>query len=167
MTAKKSAEITMNDELPGNIEQYVSQTRAELDTALTFEQVLEASGLTEADLTYLGSPYRVVEKSELVNRPFVIRKFTFRFGNMGPYVVVHAVVKDTDEMVIFTDGSTGVHTQLEQIARDRLNREHPYPLEFVLIPNGLRASTYGLNAEGRAAKPDEESVREATTYYLA
>lgn len=138
-------------------------SRASLEEVLTYDQVIALSGLTEAELTFLGSVYRVIDKEEAINRAFVVRDVKFKFGDRGPYCVIYAVMRDTDEMVILTDGSTGIYAQLEALSPDdEMEITRPF-----VVPNGLRKSVYELGEDGHAAKKGEGTGRFGATYYLA
>jgi hypothetical protein len=152
------------------LNRYYTQTRDDLDSPVDFDTLFAESGLSEEQFTFGGSAYRVLsgaQKSELVNRPIGLRAWRFKRGDMGGYVIVFGVLHGTNEQVIFTDGSSGVYKQLSKITTDRLGNDHPAPFEFLKVPNGLRVSEYGLNAEGRPAADDEEVVGKGRTYYLA
>lgn len=152
-----------------------TMTRDDLDSFVTFDELFESSGLSEEQFTFGGSAYRVLsgaQKSELVNRPLGLRAWRFKRGDMGPYVIVFAVLHGTDEQVIFTDGSAGVYRQLSKVTTDRINDEHPAPFEFLKVPNGLRVSEYALGEDMRPLSEDDiadgaKVAGKGRTYYLA
>lgn len=160
---------TVPEMIPDALKGFYSQTKAELDTPTTFEALIADSGLSSEDLTFLGSPYRVLsgaEKKELVNRPFGLRAWRFATGDMGEYVICYAIIQGTNEHVILTDGSTGILAQLNAVTTDRIKKGHPTPLENLIVVNGLRVSEYGVDDDGRPVAQGEKAASIARTYYL-
>lgn len=139
-----------------------------LNTPVTFSQATgELGSIPEA---FVASPYTVLtnrEKDALINRPFYIRavRFTTDPKTEQSYVIVYGVTED-DFMFIFTDGSTGVYSQLRTEVQARIDDNHPTPYEGILVANGLRVSEYDLNAENKPAKPGEKVTGRGATYYL-
>lgn len=177
---ESTGELATTDDAPALMEAFdvwssqmykthMTQTRDDLDQVVDFDRFFAESGLTEEQFTFQGSSYRVLagaQKEELVNRPVGLRAWRFKSGDIGEYVVVYAVLHGTNEHVIFTDGSTGIYRTLSKISTDRLNSNHPAPFEYLKVPNGLRVSEYGLNAENRPAQDGEEVVGRGRTFYL-
>lgn len=142
-----------------------------LNTALTFDEAVAETGLNEAELTFVGSPYVILndrQKDELIGVPFLIRSIRFSTDpkTFRDYAVLYVVTKD-NRMFIVTDGSTGIFSQVQKIVADRIGQGHTKPLEGVLVANGLRVSTYDVNADGKPAQPGDKVVSEGATYYLA
>lgn len=143
----------------------------DVNAVLTFDEAIAASGFNQEDILFLGSPYRILkgdEKAELENVPFFIRSWRFAIDKdtERPYVVVHTVTKE-NELIILTDGSTGIFAQLDKLSRQRIAAGHATPFENALVANGLRYSEYGVTAEGKPAKAGEKIDSKARTYYLA
>lgn len=154
--------------IPASLKGFYSQTEDELNSFMTFDEAFIHANLSEADLTFQGSLYSAVEKDALVNRPFKIRSWKFSNGDYGKYVIAFIVIHGTNENVLFTDGSAGIYRQLEHVTQDRLKNDNPYPLEYLLVPNGLRASEYGLDEFNQPVKlGDPAAVSRAKTFYLA
>lgn len=150
-----------------------SMNNDDVNAVITFDDALSQSGFNEEDVLVIASPYRVLkgdEKAELVGVPFYMRSWRFAIDGETerPYVVVHAVTKAND-LVILTDGSTGIFAQLSKLSAERIKTGHATPFENGLVANGLRYSEYMVDADGKpikagsGAKPDGK----ARTYYLA
>lgn len=122
--------------------------------------------------------FRLVEKEELVHVPFIIvevlEKNSEEFG--GAYVVCRCLVVPTRERVVFSDGSTGVASQVAGLilgkyahlrkAIDDEDGERGFVTKLAIpVPGGLKASTY--TAKVTDAKTGEKVAKRATTYYLA
>lgn len=166
MTSKDIEQV--DEVLPAALDGFYSQSRDELEQYADYESAFRGANLSESELTFAGSAYVAVEKETLVNRPFKIRAWRFSRGDFSEFVIVFAVVHGTDENVLFTDGSTGIYRQLEKVTRDRLASDHPYPVEFLAIPNGLRVSEYAITKTGQPVKKgDPEAVGTGRTFYLA
>lgn len=145
--------------------------RAALDDALTFDEAIAETGLSEADLLYVSTPYEILDgkgKSVLINRPFLIRsvRFSQDKASLNEYVVLYIVTRD-NALYIVTDGSTGIYQQIVHIVQDRLAKGHPRPLEGILVANGLRVSEYDLNSDNAPAQPGDVVTGRGATYYLA
>lgn len=142
--------------------------RDDLEFAMSFDQAIAGAGLEESQLSFVASPYRVVkDKNELVNQPFYIRFFRIAIDEKTdrPYVVVYAITRG-DEMVIFTDGSTGVFRQLTKEAQRRIDEGHPVPNGAILVLNGLRVSEYGIDKDGKPVGSGVKPDSMAETFYL-
>lgn len=91
----------------------------------------------------------VVSKEELVGIPFIITEWEAKTGELGTYVVIRAVTQSNNR-IVFADGSTGIKDQLLAFGI----QDKP-----ILIHKGLRVSNYTYE--------DEEGKRiPASTYYL-
>lgn len=106
----------------------------------------------------IAGEFELVDKSKLVEVPFVILDFRFSdgLGATGQKVSVEVMTK-TGEKLVFNDGSTGVFTQIadhEEDWKDQIANGRP-----ILISNGLRVSEYTYKAPDGSEKP-------AKTYYL-
>jgi len=142
-----------------------------LNNVVSFDEAVQETGLNEAELTYVSSPYVVLtdrQKDRLIGVPFLIRSTRFSTDpkTFRDYAVLYVVTKD-NEMYILTDGSTGIFSQVQKIVADRLAAGHARPLEGILVANGLRVSEYDVNEDGKPAQPGERVVSTGATYYLA
>lgn len=123
------------------------------------------------------SDYRLVEKEELVNVPFVIvqtlEKASEEYG--GNYVVCRCLVLPTMEKVVFADGSTGIASQVVGLilskyshlrkAIDDEDGERGFSTSLAIpVPGGLKASSYRTKVVN--PKTGEKETKSATTYYL-
>lgn len=97
----------------------------------------------------LGDGYiQCSDKDELVGVPFVITGIKLVDNSKGQFAVIR-VVTQNDDLLVFTDGGTGVYRQaVELVAAGHA--------ESIMVSRGLRASRYTT----RSGEP-------ATTYYLA
>lgn len=110
---------------------------------------LNAAGLIVADVADFDDSAwgpTIDDKDKLLGTPFLIAEAKFHQGDFGPFVAC-LCVNEHGEKFVFTDGSTGVYRQMENISD-----KHNGP---VFAPRGLRRSDY--EKDGRAAR----------TYYLA
>lgn len=151
-------------------EQFRALTAENVNAVMEFEEAIKASGFNVEDITFIGSPFRILqgdEKAELIGVPFFIRswRFTIDKDTERPYVVIHAITKAND-MVIITDGSTGIHKQLEALTVKRISEGHAAPMEQALVANGLRVSEYGT-LKGQPVKAGEKPDGKGRTFYLA
>lgn len=150
------------------VKEFETWSEAELNSIETFDQWMKESGLSEADLTFMGSNWTPVDKKELVNRAVGFIKWKFSAGDFGPFVIAYGITRDTNERILITDGSTGIYKQLLEVTNMRIARGHATPIENLFVPNGLRVSDYYLDEEtGHALPKGETSERRARTYYLA
>ena len=107
----------------------------------------EKGGITDGK--DLGIGLEVVEKEQLVGVEMILLEWRFNSGDFGPFVSVTAMTKDNRKLV-FNDGSTGIFSQLEEIADTGKTGN-------IYLRKGLRKSTYD-NPQGEG---------KSTTYYLA
>lgn len=134
----------------------------------------ELDGLTEEDTVFVRSNFRVItDKEELLSVPHMIRAIRFSKDDVSerPYVIVYAVARlpKGDEMVIYTDGSTGVFAQLVRAMQKRMADGHKTPTQWFNCVNGLDKSEYNLtevDGKPRPAKPGEKVSGQGTTYYI-
>lgn len=125
------------------------------EIAAAFADVL---GEVESTDDYLGDGVALVQKDDLVGKPFFIYDWQFSVGDLGQYVTVRAVLP-SDEKVVFSDGSTGICRQLMEITSARQKAGKPIA-GGLLCKRGLRRSDY-------AADPENGRPSAGTTYYLA
>jgi hypothetical protein len=141
----------------------------ELNTVLTFDEAATASGLSEQDMVFIASPYTVLnqDKDILLDNPFFIRAIRFATDaeTENSYTVFHCVTRANESYVV-TDGSTGIFRQLSRVVSQRIADGHPTPFQNVMVPNGLRKSEYGIDAEGKPVPKGAKAVSKAATYYL-
>jgi hypothetical protein len=120
-----------------------------LDDALAF---VNDHGIAVADIEDFGTGFHPVDKATLVGVPFVALGHKFVTGDFGPMVVIFAVTKNNDKVII-VDGSTGIKAQLEGYAKRGLNG--PFKVE-----RGLTRSDYTY-------KDKNGNEKSATTFYLS
>jgi len=146
-------------------------SKAELDTPVTFEELTGAMGDFLPDVTFLSSPYEVLkgdDKYKLLDMPFYVRSWRESVDKEtgNPFTILYLVTAG-NEAYILTDGSTGIHAQLQTITADRIAKGHGSPIDNLLVANGLRVSEYGVTAEGKPAKEGEKVVSKGATFYLS
>lgn len=139
----------------------------------TWEEV--AAAFEGELIEFEGSPWKVIDKAELVGVPFVIADVRAYYGKFDNDVVaVMALVQGDDNekvrRVVFNDGSTGIKEQVLHMVRTTGRKAG------ILCAGGLRASDYtytptdldGNSLVGKKA-PDGTTYKEtpATTYYVA
>ena len=123
----------------------------------SWEDVYNAFG---GQITDLPSDWDLIDKAELVGKPFVIFSFTLRDGDFGrPYVSVNAVLEGATpgapvSRVVFNDGSTGVAAQLKEMAAQGIHGG-------IRCTKGLRVSKYEYT------DPRDGTTKPAQTYYLS
>ena len=114
-------------------------------------------------VTFEGSPWHVIDKEELVGKPFLVMGYRVNpGGDFGTFVSLMAVVdgevRDKSgqfaNKVVINDGSTGIANQWQAIVQ---SGQAKIPM---LCPNGLRKSTYEYE------DPKTGQMRPATTYYI-
>jgi hypothetical protein len=122
----------------------------------TWEEVAQ---LPPESIGVIDDFIKLDDKSQLVNRPFFIRKFWFTEGDMGGFAVAYCVTRDpiltpsgNTSKIIITDGSTGIYRQLREVAK-RTGKT-----TALLVRNGLRVSEYTADTE--------EGPKLAETFYL-
>jgi hypothetical protein len=101
---------------------------------------------------FFGSGWDLIDKSKLIDTPFVIVGFRYNDGNFGTFVSVQVIDKDNRHLV-FNDGSTGVCQQI--IDADHQGLKLP-----LRVKGGLRVSEYTFH------DPKTGTEIPATTYYL-
>lgn len=161
MARNTESDVAVVAEFPAELEEMINN----IDAPVTADALEALAGSLGVDDTAVISPWRVVNKSELVNRPFYIRAWKFSNSDqfIGDFVIVYAVTYDSGEMVIFTDGSTGV---CEQIRRVQESRGPEGVQGFLKVPNGLRESTYMIDSTGRPTRNADDKAGMGTTYYF-
>lgn len=109
---------------------------------------------------FQGSPYKVVEKKELIGVPFVITDLRFYWSSRydSPVVAVCCLTQN-DDLLVFNDGSTGIFEQCKQMAASSGKKAG------IMCPNGLRVSEYKVDVVD--GMTDEVKSIEAATYYVA
>lgn len=150
----------------------------QLNAIQSYDEALDLLGLAgvsgddiQSFLEWDTNPYQPVDKAELVGKPMLIVQWRFIAGDFGGFTVVHAIVRlgnGTDWFVMFTDGSTGICEQLNELTNARLAAlakdgadasKLPRPQNGALVRGGLVASNYEYtDADGKQ--------HPATTYYL-
>lgn len=149
-------------------------TRAQLDMPVSFADAVRELGLAEAEMTLLGSAYVIEkDKEKLVGVPFYIREVRFAEDETtgNEYAVLYVVTRN-DEQLIITDGSTGIHRQIDAAVQARLEANHPAPYNGFIIPNGLRVSEYATGEDGapltkQQIKDGVKPSGKGATYYFA
>lgn len=141
-----------------------------IDALVNFDEAFAASGLSESEMTFITSYYKVLNntgKDELLSKPVFVRGVRFQIDQETerPFMVGYAVTRDG--MFLFTDGSTGLLAQFGKEVKKRLSEGHPTPFENFSLANGLRKSEYGVDKNGTPVKPGEKFDSKATTYYVA
>jgi hypothetical protein len=110
-------------------------------------------------IDFEGSPWTLIDKSKLVDTPFVIAGVNLNRGTKSPkgFVSVRIFRLEDKKRFVFNDGSTGVRDQVLSFA----NRNGSNAMVGKVCRNGLRVSQYPY--------VDPETGKESTaeTYYLA
>lgn len=113
-------------------------------------------------ITFQGSPYDVVKKTELVGVPFVIVDIRLYEGKWGDACAILAILENTQRRVVFNDGSTGVLRQCK-FAMQQAGRRGGFR-----CPKGLRVSEYTYVEKDLDGNPLEGAKpTKAFTYYIA
>lgn len=95
---------------------------------------------------HLGNGFMMVEeKDHLLSRPMLILATKNHLGDWGQFSSVFAMMMDTQDRVIFNDGSTGVHYNIQELV-ERTGRTGGW-----IVKNGLRKSEYPTC--GQCGKP--------------
>jgi hypothetical protein len=132
----------------------VGLTSDSLAKVESFEEALaalsEGGQLVSANDIY-GDGFKIVKKEQLVGVPFVVLDAKQIEGDHGTFTFVRAITKGSDK-VAFSDGSTGVHQQLEELADGRGS------VSGLVCEKGLTASTYEYE--------DAQGTHPATTFYI-
>ena len=125
-----------------------------LSEVKSFDDVLalfNLSGIVAESMKDDGAGFDMVEKSTLV-------------GDSGDkFVYVQAMTKH-GEKVSFTDGSTGIKDQLQNVTSQRMTRGHAFPTAGLLVMGGLVRSDYTVKIPN---KNGELVPTPATTFYLS
>lgn len=139
---------------------------AEIDSIPDAYSALQAQGieiLTPDELVgIIGDGFVLIEdKDKLLGRPMLILEWANYQGDHGPFVTVRAMTND-GERIIFNDGSTGIRSQLDKIAKHRgVTPDWKERVSGGIAINGLRVSEYDYT------DPNTGKVSKARTYYLA
>jgi hypothetical protein len=107
-----------------------------------------------AVIEYEGSPYTVVDKETLVDKPFVITDVRHYDGEYGPTIAIMAITEDND-LVVINDGSTGIYQQVVGLVAEHGRKAG------IKVKGGLRVSKYEYE------DPKTGKATPAKTYYLA
>lgn len=151
--------ITNDEETMGSIQSF--------DDAIA---VLASAGVSLHSSKEFGDGFEVVDKSSLVDVPFVILGMKFSEGDYGNerFVIIHLVTKDGRKCII-TDGGTGIRAQAEKYAAKGLTAGVVF--ESGLIRSDFRYVDDKTAASGirvvRAKDPEFADSKPATTYYLS
>lgn len=150
--------------------------KEQYETALTFADAVDeakGAGLTREDMLTVLNPYEAMnqDKSALLDVPFMIRHVAFLVDEktINPYLNMW-VITEGNKLYRVTDGSTGIHKQMLGLVGKRLDENHPTPYDYFVVPGGLRASIFDVDAEGTPIKKGDKETKvasTATTYYLA
>jgi len=148
-------------------------SRADVEGTFDFDTLVQAINDSGETSTVAGSSYEWLgsDKDRLVNVPFVVVGYFISLdAETGrPFATVY-VITQTGEQLGFTDGSTGVMTQLVEASRKRAENPGQLPLNASFIaPAGLRVSEYGVRKDGSIIPrgSDEKPNSKAKTYYIA
>jgi hypothetical protein len=157
------------DTATGEVVEYTRLSNEELAGLGTSQEELEAFlatlGLTIDEALFVASDFALTEKSELVGVPLFIIQWVVNTSEEygGLYSVVHAVRMDDATKVVFADGSTGIHDQLQIVTMKRKDAKVPARAwqAGVAVPNGLVRSDYpaGIGRDGNERPA-------GTTFYL-
>jgi hypothetical protein len=164
-TKNDNTAITPANEFPAELAELLNN----IDSAVTADQLEAMAAALAIDDTAAISPWRIADKAELVNRPFYVRSWKFAESDqfIGDFVILYLVTYDSDEMLIITDGSTGLCEQVRKIQTERREKFGPdAPVGFLKAANGLRVSEYMVDASGKPTKNRDEKVSTAKTYYF-
>jgi hypothetical protein len=157
------------DATTGEVVEYTRLSNEELSGLGTSQEELEAFlqslGITIEEALFVASDFALTEKNDLVGVPLFIIQWTHNTSEEygGLYSVIHAVRMDDSTKVVFADGSTGIHEQLQIVTMKR--REAGVPVKAhqagVAVKNGLVRSDYpaGIGRDGNERPA-------GTTYYL-
>lgn len=141
-----------------------------LSEVKSFDDVLalfNLSGIVAESMKDYGAGFDMVEKSTLVGVDFMAVQWRFIDGDFGDsgdkFVYVQAMTKH-GEKVSFTDGSTGIKDQLQNVTSQRMTRGHAFPTAGLLVMGGLVRSDYTVKIPN---KNGELVPTPATTFYLS
>lgn len=161
MAAKTaSTEIDLFDNAKSVVSDDALHDMTSWDSAV---QALQDSGVTIESISDYGTGFAVVDKSRLVQVPFIIVEWRFNKSLMSDdgFVSAAVVTKNGDKWVI-NDGSTGIRQQLQAVTRRRLANKSASPQAGLMVPAGLTRSDYDVPDPAREGK-----TMPATTYYLS
>lgn len=103
--------------------------------------------------TVLGDGFAMLEdKSSLIGQTMVFVNWSFHMGDHGEFVVARVVTMDNRKLII-TDGSTGIHAQLQAYSANSGK------YAGLVVKAGLRRSDYTYT-------DDKGQDKKATTFYL-
>ena len=127
-----STAVRISDETLGGINSYADAIA-----------VLAEVGISVENASDYGNGFVVVDKKELINRPFLIIEWRFNQSDKygGDFVSVEAVTESGDK-IVFNDGSTGVRDQLKAIEARRAAAGIPQPAMGLMCGNGLVAKDF-------------------------
>lgn len=139
------------------------------------ERYFQAQGLELSYGQEISDGYEILEnKDRLISTTFIIVDWhKFDSAEFNQEATTVRLMTMTGEKLRISDGSTGIHAQLDEIYRARVDAGHPMPNAGVVVKNGLTKSEYWVSiADGKAMtqKEAEETPadlrKKAKTYYL-
>lgn len=142
--------------MPGEVLDFDWSTVSYDDAIKAFED-----DIVEADAETMGDGFvKLPSKEQLIGKPFLIVRGTFTpgIGKRGEKVTLR-VITASNERYFFSDGSTGIYTQLRKLV--------PAPTQTfgnVKCQKGLRASRFHWDNEQQRVTKDGEP--NAATYYI-
>lgn len=165
MAAKGKAVEPADEVVPGSIEALKALTSGAQGIDFlpdSWDQVAEAFAGEIIEIE--GSPYTVVDKATLVDKPFLIVDVKFYHSKQydSEAVAICALTREADgstERVVFNDGSTGVFQQILNTVSATKRKAG------IVCEHGLKASTYDVEVVD--GMNDTVKTIEATTYYFA
>lgn len=137
---------------------------------LSFDELLAEGVIDIAEIDDVV----IVEKTDLIGRPFILVDFTFQSAERSSYARPYAVVRvkrqtgdGSTETAVFADGGAGIIDQLSRYRTSMEKRQIPFsPLYFHY---GLRASEYTAEVPvlDKSGNPTGDMAKiPATTYYF-
>jgi len=125
----------------------------------TFEEALLAAqevGFV-VDASDLGDGFALLkDKNQLVGKDLIVMSVRFNVGDMGKYAIIRVVTSENKKYVL-TDGSTGMCSQLEQIASK---------LEAKGVTMAALRCRRGLIRSDYEVEDHKGNMIPATTYYF-
>jgi hypothetical protein len=148
-------------------EKFAALSRENRDEFVPFSELVSSS-THEAEIV---NPYRVVkDKGELVGIPFFVRTVDFRAADGSEYdsdyCILYAVT-ERNEMVILTDGGTGIYAYMKRAVEKRIEQGDAEAYDGFLFPNGLTRSDYRVDKNGAIVPDGTKDSTKATTFYFA
>lgn len=147
----------------------------QLTNIKTFEDaiaLLAEQGVDVTDISDYGDGFSVMDKRAFLGVPFVIMDYKFADGRYDSgFTVVRAVAKTDDGETIkglFTDGSTGIRKQLQDIRRKQ--ELAGKPAAGIMVKNGLTISEYewvGIETDKDSDDYGKEVRKPSETFYLS